>query len=146
MEIKLNIGEVIQKPSLKDTFILHVKSMSGDADEFHTNEMHFGRDEEAPWINVFLDYFVRYSKLEWSEQCDLRAGVLNSRELESFGDIEDGLLDLVGSDVTSDGQWYARPDSIWVTYVDSDGLEHDVDIEIDGVAYTKIYRRGLQKK
>lgn len=35
------------------------------------------------------------------------------------------------------------PDSIWVTYIDLVGIEHNVDIEIDGVAYAKINRSGL---
>lgn len=147
MGIKLNIGEVIQKPSLKDTFILHVKSMSGDADEFHTNEFYSesnGRDRTKRF-NRLLEYFVAYSKLGWNEQCDLRDGILDHKDLEQFSDVGDDARDLVGTDVTC-REYYATPDSIWVTYVDRVGIEHHVDIEVDGTAYTKIHRTGLEKK
>lgn len=147
MEIKLNIGEVIQKPSLKDTFILHVKSMSGDADEFHTDKFYSksnGRDRTNRF-NRILEYFVAYSRLDWNEQCNLRDGILDHKDLEQFSDVGDDVRDLVGTDVTW-REYYATPDSIWVTYVDLIGMEHHVDIVIDGTAYTKIHRTGLEKK
>lgn len=152
MKIKLNVGEVIKKP-IKDTFILHVKSMSGDADAYHTNLLYFDNSENPKGplvssgingINVFLEYFAEYSKLEWNAQCDLRDGVLEHPSLKRFSNIKEHLEDLIGSDFT----WiehYARPDSIWVTYVDLLGDEHCVNIEIDGIVYPKIYRAPFEK-
>lgn len=145
MDIELYIGEVIQKPSLKNTFILHVKSMSGDADEFHTNELHFEISEGTATLNRFLEYFVEYSKLDWNAQCYLCDGVLQHQSLERFSDIEDDLNELVGGDVTCD-EGYARPDSVWVTYMDFVGLEHNVDIGIGDLLYSGIGRRGLREK
>ena len=144
MEIKLNIGEPIQKPDRRDTFILHVKSMSGDADEFHTNTLRV-KTEEGPFrINALLGYFVEYSKLDWNTQCDLTLGLLKNKELQRFSDIEDDLRELIGRDVCYDGD-YASPDSVCVTYVDSENIEHHVDIQIDGVGYSRINRGGLIK-
>lgn len=147
MEIKLNIGDIIKKPELKDVFILHVRSMSGDADEYHTNKFYSESNERdrTNRFNRLLEYFATYSKLEWNEQCYLRDGVLGHKDLAQFSDVEDDVRDLVGIDVTYD-EYYARPDSVWVTYVDLVGMEHDVDIVIDGTAYTKIHRTYLEKK
>jgi hypothetical protein len=127
--------------------------MSGDADAYNTEIQDYNFTVKNPFKPIeemitHIKLFMAFFELQGNQGCyeDLVSKVLISRGKELKIEYPtDKYSEMVGNDVTCEGFW-ARPDEMWVTFFDHDGVEHNVEIWIDDIKYEKISRSGFPKK
>lgn len=139
-----------EKPKHKNKFIITSTWMSGDADSYNNISKSFPKNKQK----AAEEYAEFVSSLEDVNGEDMSDEILWERiqpynsllkELEIFHDEarseklnetdrEEQLMDVIFDyvdippDVTSDGQWSAKFDSIEVTFYDENGLERAVKV------------------
>lgn len=141
MSYRFRIAGPIEKPKARDVWRLHIKSMSGDADEFNTVVKDF---KDLMEMERHLKVIAAFFTLSWNQGCDdelaretmLKVALEQGWDKGQFGDFH---YDMVGRDVTY-SDVMRRPHKMWVTYFDNVGVEHHVNIMKDGE-----YINGFQR-
>lgn len=133
--MKFTIGPALPVP--RNEYLLHVCSMSGDADSYQTEHVAFDPEDLeglTDHIQIFAHILSRVGSNDLRDHETLREEireVSSSLSTLSFEEAYDMYSELVGSDLTyRDGTW-ARIDSVWVTYRDPEGVEFEVQIELE---------------
>ena len=141
MELKI-MGPVRLEKNPINKYRLHVNAMSGDADSYEINIM------DLDDLDVLLKY-VKILGIRWYMKGDIYSDSSVNKAIEEkseelgMEDARDLYSDLVGYDVTSQGQ-YASCEDIKVTYFDSNGIEHNVLIIVGDKTYTVIDERAFR--
>ena len=126
--------------SPKNIYRLVIVNMHGDADAETTNTYDFKTSEvsrsPAHGLGLFelLEVLHFYDKLSQNAQCDFCYSRQKRRELMSnagFSDkAVDNITDYMDSDCTNLGNSLAMFDGWTLTCFDSNGVEHEVNIQI----------------
>lgn len=137
---KLVIGKPVLNKQPKNAWRLHVRVMHGDADHYDTRITDFYKqptpktyEEPEANLELYLQMLVAFFKLSWNAGSDMdvvreaieKVGKWLKPHDEYFTDL---WQELVGSDITTDHQFWARPEKAWITYFDENSIEHEVKI------------------
>lgn len=139
MALQLTIKEQIpakNKPINKCH--LHVRSMQGDGDGYNQESFSFSPDDEKARELAYdvVRLLEAYAALDWNAQCDIaQIGKWEDLYTSTFGDEPaertlDQIGDLAGYDPIYDQM--AAPDSWHFTYYNDKGIEHNVEVTVDG--------------
>lgn len=112
----MTIGNPINHPVHRNKFKITVKCMHGDADAYTSKTIY----EEARDIVIKI-----YDFLKWARRAD--SDLYNRMWNLAFPNNEDGLFDILSRDATSNGEFWASPDRVTITYFDDNGVEHNVN-------------------
>lgn len=117
----------IKKP--KNKFVFHLKVMHGDADLYEENTVKLDSEERAiEYWNLFSFWFDCDFNKRWADEEEIMEAFKNrAKELGIEDYPEDTYLDMVGMDITTGGNYYARLEGMWLTYFDENGIEHGVE-------------------
>jgi hypothetical protein len=123
--------------------------MSGDADAYNTEIRDYKFTVKNPFKPIeeminHIKLFMAFFELEWNQGIDeniVSKALISRGEELNIPYPTDMYAEMVGNDITCEGSW-ARPDEMWVTFFDHDGVEHNVEIWIDEKKCDKITRRG----
>lgn len=129
--VEFIVGERILKEKIKNKFRLFVENMSGDADHYDITHRDFEVNEADKMEKIIILLQLPWKYLGHNERCtqDNIVKVLEEHGPElGFKYPTDNYGDLVGNDVTYEGNWAAL-ESIKVIYLDSKGDEHFVQIK-----------------
>ena len=116
----------------RSTFVLTVEAMHGDADQYTTKSYSYDEDDECG-----LGEMVKLVCAAFNMGFDVRNPDFVVQELTEVGKDfnmkypSDMYVDLVGYDVTSDGNYLASPVKLSIVWYDSTGVKYPVDIEFD---------------
>ena len=137
---------VTKKSAPKNKYKITVEAMHGDADMDTTETRIFEANEEG--ISKMIDT-IRILCSYWNVSGYPEDETIDEQIYKTCLDHNisnkyptDTYMDIVGNDRTNDGQTYASLQEISVTYFDISGIEHHVEIEIDG-KITKILNAGF---
>lgn len=139
MTLQLTIKEplpVDRKPTNK--VIFHLRAMFGDADGYAENSFAFDpTDENARDLAYKVIRLVEaYGAEDWNTQCDIACDrTWEKLHEEAFGEpvdsrVIDRISDLCGHDMMYDQM--GAPDRWHLTYFDDKGIEHRVELTVDG--------------
>ena len=125
---EIKIGSPIKKIYPKNKYRLHTSVMHGDADLYETHTVDLDKDGAILYWNLFSAYFEYGFNHKYVPEDDIRI-VLDQRckELGIDGDSWDYCYDIIGTDVTTDAQYLARLEKMWLTYFDEQGVEHWIE-------------------
>lgn len=137
----LTIGNPIPQNNPKSVYRLTINNMHGDADANTTNHYHFQPQldlakEPEHGLSLFelVEVLNFYDNLTHSHQCDFCYSSGKRRTLMASAGIKDRVIDRItdymDSDCTNDGNTLAMFDGWAVTWFDSNGVEHEVNIQI----------------
>jgi hypothetical protein len=132
----MEIGDlIVPKKNPVDTYRLHVRSMSGDADAYNTHTIDF---DTALEVVKHVQLFDGFFELSWNEACDedivIEAIEKRGKELD-FEFALDFYQDMVGNDITNHNM--ASPSELWATWFDENAREHKMTIN----GKNKVYRK-----
>jgi hypothetical protein len=123
----------------KDIYRLHVVGMSGDADHYETNTRDFSDMQEPKMrkiIAIMIAGFQTHCLYNDKLQDEAIEKAAEGTDIKYPTDV---YTDMVGYDITNDGQTRCSPDEMYVTWFNCFGTEHKVAIELDnGVVVDKI--------
>jgi hypothetical protein len=130
----------------KDTYRVAVKFMHGDADGYTTKTQDFPvgtdytRESYEPSINEVLLYLKTFFDLEWNAGCEFCMGSKFRKQVLAKAGFDDETIArceedfLWESDMTTDHQYRARPESVNITYFDQNGVEFVVEAFVKGTS------------
>lgn len=119
---------------------LHVVGMSGDADHYETNTRDYNNiDEMLPVFRMMVRAF-KTARLYDEKALEMAIEMEGERLDDGNPDYKPYALDiysdLVGYDVTNDGQTRCMPDRMYITWFNDFGTEHKIAILPDGADKT----------
>lgn len=130
MAITLTIGKQLpSKP--RNVYVLHVRSMSGDADSYRAREeiFEFVKIDE---LKNKIRICIAICNLPWNSGCsDITVEhTLRSLNIASLttDEVVEWYSDMVGYDAI--GNCQATLDRFWVTFTDNDGIDFEVEIAL----------------
>lgn len=132
------IAEPVEVPVVLNKYRLTIDFMSGDGDSYDEQKWDYERLED---LELVLNVLDTYNSLSWNEQCDINqnehwydlAGFKfhwrdDRSKLTPQQQAFVEFAESVPSDVQSDGDWQASPNTWSVTYFDDKGKEHYVNV------------------
>lgn len=124
----IKIGK--EKERIKNKYVFHIKVMHGDADLNEVHTVKLDNEETAlEYWNLFSFWFdLGFNKCYGADDDEIMEAFSNrAMELGIKGDVSDTYFEVVGNDITSGGNYYARPEGMWLTYFDENGIEYEID-------------------
>jgi len=116
--MKINIGNVITEEQRKDLFVFEVKTMEGDADDYHEFEMFANKDELKK-----VKKLIRYLKVLEKSYPNGKGGCDGFDELDFFEEwFEDDWYSYEGI-IDSFESWK-------LFFYDENGIKHSVSYEL----------------
>lgn len=130
--MKLNIGDKVEKNLNVNCYWVISETMTGDANDYHTIEAHFGAEN----MDELKEYII-YCEVLKRQYPNGRGGGDSYSSLPFFEDyfLEDWFWDNYGSE-----------DSFLnytVTYFDENGVEYDVNVELTDEDKKEIEKYGI---
>ena len=139
--MKLVVGKEIPRPEVvKDKFCFHVRFMHGDADHYdeeswpcrdaleasfyyETYSLGIGLGSVGKFVDDIPSEEIMELAVKYREMgCDFL-------QKEDFDDLVKWVWDEVPGDSTTDHQFKAAIDRVWITYFDKDGREFEVEVK-----------------
>ena len=157
MSIRCVVGEALADQRRTDVFILHARSMSGDADAYRTETHEFDNSAQGlKELEERLALVLAVSRLTWNDGCDnvkvadAVRRCATERKLTTLTPDEavEWFSDLMGRDSTtvdSAEQYDARLDHVWVTYVRPDHVEFSVFIHLGEQDGDAVLKNGIHR-
>ena len=122
----------------RNVLVLHVNSMSGDADAYHDSTQDFPNTPEGQAKLLerlrIIRAAARVSSGAEEHEVDgaIRAHVASSATCAVSADSAvDWYMSMVGSDATCEGR-SALLRRAWITFIDEGGVEYEVWVDLDG--------------
>jgi hypothetical protein len=134
-ESPLNIGEPKKPVERKNTVIVTVEWMSGDADAFNKEHYSFELDDTNEY-NQFITFMkgIKYNQSnefgyahEWGEWREAMKRKFTDDEVDMIRDLWE--YDVTGGD----GDYSASPDEVSFRYFDPSGVERIVSLDWDKI-------------
>lgn len=121
----IKVGKAKELKNPKNKYKLYLRLMHGDADSYTSEEEILDKEraiEDWNLLSILFDLLPRWDYLSSFELED----ILKVKGAEFGISNPEGILDLIHYDVVYEGR-YARPQVMWLTYFDDNGVEHGVD-------------------
>ena len=127
---------IIPEENPRNIYRLHVVGMSGDADHYETNIRDFKNiDDMLPTFRMMIRAMQTY-RLYDEKALDMAIEMEGEKLPDPECDYQPYALDvyseLVGYDVTNDGQTRCKPDEMYITWFNDFGVEHKISIVSTG--------------
>lgn len=121
---------IIPETNPKNIYRLHVVGMSGDADHYKINIRDFKNiDHMLPTFRMMIRGF-KAARLYDEKALEIAIEMEGERLNDEFSDYKPYAMDLyselVGWDVTNDGQTRCLPDEMYITWFNDFGTEHKI--------------------
>jgi len=126
---------VTPKENPRNVFRLYVVGMSGDADHYETNTRDY--DNVPQMMPAFRMMCRGFETAQYYDEKVLEIAINMEGERLDDGNpdykpyAEDIYSELVGYDVTNDGQTKCMPDKMYVRYFNDFGIEHEISMLLD---------------
>jgi len=128
----LKQSEPISDSVPRNTFVLTVEVMHGDADQYTTESYSYSKDDERGLGEMVKLVYAVFNMRDGAHETTLveqeLAEVGKDFKMEYPSDM---YIDLVGYDVTTNGNFLAVPEKLSIVWYDSMGVKYPVDIELD---------------
>jgi hypothetical protein len=126
------LNKVPVPPPPVNQFMLKVECMSGDADEYKTQTYHHPLNEPEEFAK-YVQILGAFFRLNWNEGCDearVKCAIHSmAKELDLCGqEAVEWYTDLVGGDVTSNGEYLRRPMSMNTYMYDEHGNQFEIQV------------------